>query len=696
MTVSGTLTVGQLVVGDAGAGRMVVADGGGILVSDAAASDGDLLVGGASGTGVVSLDGASILDLAASPPKGGLYVGGTRSGVGGVGELVLGPQASILASSVTLWPTGQLAASGGIGANGAGVMPVHVFGTLVIGDPAAPGTVTLDLGAGSSLDMTPASGPATGSLVFDVQDAVNSDRLVVDGTAEIDGTLVISSLGDLGDGEAVVIEAGVITGQFDALAAPATPSGEVVRIVPSAGPSGQIRIALGAAAPIGDLDDPVPGFTPGDPVDADTDEIESGLLLGMQPSPDLVVLQEDTDGNDSVVLLENLGQGVDGWMGYGMPMLIAALTPGEVHTTVRLAELDLTPGPDIVVLNRTAAQVIVFRNVENTPGQFEPAASYDLAVGVTDPRNFDVDDINGDGHDDLVITALENTGGVVATLLNGMNKDGTWAGLSPGPSSPAGLDPGDIRLNDLSLDRNAEAIVIDGTARRLRVLRGVGDGNFTTGAELPTGEAPRIASASSNKLLVNIDEDKWDDIPVLHTGGDGLAGGFDVNVTGPDLEFQIQIPVPTEPNRTALAVADLDGDGDPDFIVGGPNTSSEERLGPPLPGLLQIIRNDTSTGGTIQFTEVAAIPVDQTIRFLLPDDVDGDGIDDILAFGDPPSSASEEHVQIFAAVEPCAGDLTNDGVVDLSDLNVVLEDFGDLYSIEDLNGVLASWGVLCP
>jgi hypothetical protein len=59
------------------------------------------------------------------------------------------------------------------------------------------------------------------------------------------------------------------------------------------------------------------------------------------------------------------------------------------------------------------------------------------------------------------------------------------------------------------------------------------------------------------------------------------------------------------------------------------------------------------------------------------------------------------------ATEPCYGDVTNDGLIDLADLNLVLANFGQSSAdgdatgdgsvdLADLNAVLGAFGTVCP
>jgi len=44
----------------------------------------------------------------------------------------------------------------------------------------------------------------------------------------------------------------------------------------------------------------------------------------------------------------------------------------------------------------------------------------------------------------------------------------------------------------------------------------------------------------------------------------------------------------------------------------------------------------------------------------------------------------------------CPGDLNNDDIVDVDDLNIVLSGFGAPYTVDDLNLVLSNWQASCP
>ena len=44
----------------------------------------------------------------------------------------------------------------------------------------------------------------------------------------------------------------------------------------------------------------------------------------------------------------------------------------------------------------------------------------------------------------------------------------------------------------------------------------------------------------------------------------------------------------------------------------------------------------------------------------------------------------------------CAGDVTGDGTIDVSDLLAVIADWGNPYDVGDLLTVIGEWGEACP
>jgi T5SS/PEP-CTERM-associated repeat protein len=161
-TISGDLSVGDV---SGGIGTLTINQGGVVTGSNGFIAD------GSSSTGTVTIAGAT----ATWNNSGNVYVGGDASGAVGTGELHLLNSATVRATSVTVWSTGELTGNGFVepgGVTNHGRLAPNPIISIV-------GDLTFDSAAIMSSTVTP---DIAGSIM-------------VQGTAGLDGNLNLTLIG---------------------------------------------------------------------------------------------------------------------------------------------------------------------------------------------------------------------------------------------------------------------------------------------------------------------------------------------------------------------------------------------------------------------------------------------------------------------------------------------------------------------
>jgi hypothetical protein len=260
-------------------------------------------------------------------------------------------------------------------------------------------------------------------------------------------------------------------------------------------------------------------------------------------------------GDDVSILL---GQGGGGFN------LAPQFATGAGPAAVGSADFNCDGFPDLVTANTNGNSVTVL--LGNGDGSFQPAVN--LPAG-NRPLQVVVADLNGDGMSDLAVldlAAAPTFAGTISVLLG--NGDGTFRPartvlFHPGAEIfPANLTAGDFN-GDGQLDLAVSQTVIGGGAspNEIDVLPGNGDGTFSPSVStaLPLNGNPQgMAVGDFNgdgrlDLAVAGFMDPFDGVYVLRGAGDG---GF--------TSFQF---IPTGRGSRGVAVADFNGDGILDLAV---------------------------------------------------------------------------------------------------------------------------------
>ena len=289
---------------------------------------------------------------------------------------------------------------------------------------------------------------------------------------------------------------------------------------------------------------------------------------------------------------------------------------GETAQTIIPARLDDDSHLDLLVVNwgdldsRTGLYTGAGLSLVHGRGDgtLDPAVS--LNTGGS-PRVAAIADLNGDGHNDIVVANL-SAFDVRAYLANGSGGYGN-AIRTFMPAIVSGIAAGDFN-HDGRADLAVSMSAIDAVA----ILIGAGDGHFTIGTPLPGGNVPQAI------VVGDLDEDGHDDIVVAGQGVRCFPGdpehpscmeepGDLTLVRGlGDGNFAAPVDLMHGPRFYLLALGDFTGDGHLDIAASGGGDSSfpggllilpwrgRDGAGTPLPPIV------SGGGGVGQMTAVDA------------------------------------------------------------------------------------------
>ncbi|MBL9147841.1 MAG: VCBS repeat-containing protein [Phycisphaerae bacterium] len=279
---------------------------------------------------------------------------------------------------------------------------------------------------------------------------------------------------------------------------------------------------------------------------------------------------------------------------------------------VAAADLNDDGFDDLVVLERpsTGGGVGWLRVLENLGTSGDSWLGYSswpvtYPLGFV-PKRVALADLNGDGARDV---AVANETGTISVLLN---DDLTGFSFGPTTSIATGGSLAGIAVVDVAGTAAPDIVVGNSLLGSLQIFVNDGAGTFTAGTPVPSSQLIRFLA------LGDLDNDG---APELLTAGTGGPSGLMVYPTGGTLGPAVAAPTTLDP--TGLSVADVDGDGWLDVIV---SRGAAVALAPEdeFAGALSVLRNDM---GVLQ--EPTLVPMGDNPSSAAVLDFDGDGDGDI-------------------------------------------------------------------
>jgi len=271
--------------------------------------------------------------------------------------------------------------------------------------------------------------------------------------------------------------------------------------------------------------------------------------------PDLVVANNSTVS----VLLGNGDGTFQAAVSYG--------TGGNGVHSVAVADVNGDGKPDLVVaLNcgQNCGFGAVGVLLGNGDGTFQTAVTY--PSGGINATSAVVEDVNGDGKPDIVVTNYTSSSGSgqgnVCVLLG--NGDGTFQ--TAVAYGVGGDNPDSVAVADVNGDGKPDIVVTNFSSDNVGVLLGNGDGTFQTAVAYGSG-----GYSPDSVVVADVNGDRKPDLLVANqcvdiaTCANGTVG---VLLGNGDGTFQTAVAYGSGGDIAySVAVADFNGDGEPDIVV---------------------------------------------------------------------------------------------------------------------------------
>jgi hypothetical protein len=192
-------------------------------------------------------------------------------------------------------------------------------------------------------------------------------------------------------------------------------------------------------------------------------------------------------------------------------------------------------------------------------GTFRAAVDYYSPTGTSGepPTGFDVatGDFNGDGFTDVVVGNFTNNDASVGITVFLSRGDGS---LQPGVNYGSGGSLAFVAVADFDKDGNLDIAAVDNADGLVQIFKGVGNGTFTTGITVSTGDID-----TEKIVAVDLNGDGFTDLAVANAGG----GNVGVILNDQNGGFAAQIPYPLLNGSIDLVAADVNGDGKLDLLL---------------------------------------------------------------------------------------------------------------------------------
>ncbi|MDG2424360.1 MAG: FG-GAP-like repeat-containing protein [Phycisphaerales bacterium] len=327
--------------------------------------------------------------------------------------------------------------------------------------------------------------------------------------------------------------------------------------------------------------------------------------------------------------------------------------------------------------------------ISNGNGSFMTAVDLDTGAG-TNPQGLTAADFNNDNRDDLAISCT-GTGQVKLwrSQASGGLRDLAFNedALIDVGNAPIGIDPGEVE-EDKDLDLIDLVVALNGEGK-VGVLRNNSTSEMIEFLFDPADDKHVVGQGPTSVALADLDGDTHVDIVTANPDDGSISILLHGERSAAEFLGSVDLPVGTAARSVALADLDDDGDQDIAVIAIGEDDGTFE---------LYVLRNDSNLTNYEQLLIAPAENINITgIPVLVDDgDLDSDGVPDLVTINDAGSGLRGEPGTLgLVRSDPalaCPEDLDGNGFVDVDDVLLLISNWNNPYTVDDLLELLGAWG----